>query len=534
MTASFYCAFEDRLRGSRELIKSRQMAYLPFIQPLRVIYPECPVIDLGCGRGEWLEILLENGFQAKGVDLDEGMLQASTALSLPAEQGEALATLQSLPDESQVVISGFHIAEHMPFSSLQQLVSEAWRVLKPAGLLILETPNAENLVVGTQNFYLDPTHERPIPHLLLSFLAEYVGFTRAKLLRLQEATELVKAERIELINVLTGVSPDYAIVAQKNATAEQMALFDQPFEKDYGLALDVLAYRYEQGLQNKFRELGAKLDSAMQCTEDVADQLRLQLQDALQRVHRAEGKQEATQALIESLQRQMHQASADLLVRLDLRDECHKLELLLGLERERKEKIQQQLDESLANAQGWWIKSVEFESRQKETQQQLSESLANAHHWYLQAIAHEEQVRALQQSTSWRITRPLRALTTMMRGFFILPARVMKAGLRTVGLRLMRWVLAHPTLRDRVNERLKRYPRLHAHLQQFARSRGLVGGGVYKSPVNSQFEPQATAAQQYGQGILEGQSGPDLSALTPRAREIFSELKKAIHDKGRK
>jgi len=74
MHDSFYRAFEEKHRGSRELIKSRQRAYLPFIEALRSICSDARAIDLGCGRGEWLELLKESGFDAQGVDLDEGML----------------------------------------------------------------------------------------------------------------------------------------------------------------------------------------------------------------------------------------------------------------------------------------------------------------------------------------------------------------------------------------------------------------------------------------------------------------------------
>jgi O-antigen chain-terminating methyltransferase len=170
MTNDFYRAFEDRHRGTRELIKSRLQVYVPFVEPLRSIYEDCKAVDLGCGRGEWLEILRENGFDAMGVDLDDGMLAACEDLGLPAERGEAIAHLRTIPDESLTVVSGFHIAEHIAFADLQILVQEALRVLRPAGLLILETPNPENIVVGTAGFYIDPTHQRPLPPLLLSFL----------------------------------------------------------------------------------------------------------------------------------------------------------------------------------------------------------------------------------------------------------------------------------------------------------------------------------------------------------------------------
>lgn len=162
MSSDFYRAFEDKFRGAREVIKARLKVYLPFIKPLKDIYPDASAVDLGCGRGEWLELLAENGFSAQGVDLDDGMLAACRELGLRVQTGEAVAFLKSLPDQSQAVISGFHLAEHIPFDDLQALVEESLRVLRPAGVLILETPNPENIVVGTSSFYLDPTHRKSV------------------------------------------------------------------------------------------------------------------------------------------------------------------------------------------------------------------------------------------------------------------------------------------------------------------------------------------------------------------------------------
>ena len=254
---NFYRAFEDRHRGTRDLIKSRVRAYLPFVTPLLTLYGEGAVLDMGCGRGEWLELLGEEGFSAHGVDLDAGMLAACQELGLSVEQGDALEALRRLPDASQCVVSGFHIAEHVPFAVLQEMVAEALRVLKPAGLLILETPNAENLVVGASSFYLDPTHQRPLPPSLLSFLTEYAGFSRTTILRLQESPELAAhSARVTLLQVLAGVSPDYAVVAQKAASAEDLAHFSAPFEQEYGLTLEALAAQYESDLRaDLLREL---------------------------------------------------------------------------------------------------------------------------------------------------------------------------------------------------------------------------------------------------------------------------------------
>jgi glycosyltransferase involved in cell wall biosynthesis/SAM-dependent methyltransferase len=244
---SFYKSFEDRFRGSRELIAERLRVYLPLIDPIKNIYPNCLAIDLGCGRGEWIELLNSNGFQSHGVDLDEGMLEASRVLGLSVELKDALEYLISLPDESVAIVSGFHIAEHLPFDMLRNLIAESFRVLKPAGLLILETPNPENISVGSNTFYIDPTHVRPLPPVLLSFLPEFYGYARVTVFRLNSSID--ENSPISLLDVINGASPDYSVIAQKNAETELLKLFDSEFHKKHGFTSDELAIKYELAIQ---------------------------------------------------------------------------------------------------------------------------------------------------------------------------------------------------------------------------------------------------------------------------------------------
>jgi O-antigen chain-terminating methyltransferase len=254
MSDGFYRAFEDQHRGSRELIKTRQRAYLPFIDPLKAHYPDASALDLGCGRGEWLELLTESGFKASGVDLDDGMLAVCRERGMAVQTKDAVTALQEQSDASLAIVSGFHLAEHIPFEALQSLISESLRALKPAGLLILETPNPENIVVGTANFYLDPTHRQPIPPLLLSFLAEYCGFARVKVIRLQAPVDLNAGRKLNMHDVLGGVSPDYAIVAQKAAPEEVLRAVSLAFEQEYGVTLGQLSSAYDQQIEARLQQ----------------------------------------------------------------------------------------------------------------------------------------------------------------------------------------------------------------------------------------------------------------------------------------
>lgn len=254
----FYRALEDRHRGSRELIKNRLRVYLPYIDAVAAQHPGRLVLDAGCGRGEWLELLKDHHIPACGVDTDVDMLSACADLGLQVYPVDVLVHLQACADHSLLAVTGFHIAEHLPFDQLQDLFTQAWRVLEPGGLLILETPNPENLLVGAANFYIDPTHQRPLPAQLLSFLAEHHGFTSVKLLRLQEEPRLVQDNPVSLYDVLANVSPDYAVVAQKPAHAGPLS---QACMADTGVSLVALASRYDQRLQAQLQSLQAQLQS---------------------------------------------------------------------------------------------------------------------------------------------------------------------------------------------------------------------------------------------------------------------------------
>lgn len=284
MSDDFYRAFEEKYRGSRDLIKSRLRAYLPFVNPLAEMEQGARTIDLGCGRGEWLELMTEAGFKPHGIDLDEGMLKGCTELGLSVEKVDAIAFLTALPNESQVIVSAFHFVEHISFEQLQTVVSESVRVLKPGGLLIMETPNPDNIVVSTCNFYLDPTHLRPIPPLLLSFLPEFHGFARVKTIGLQEPAHLIESTSLTLHDVLDGVSPDYAVIAQKAATADVFQSVDPAFDSEYGLTLASLAARYDAQIGTRVEQAEAHVQQA-EARAEMAGAQAQQLQHALQAVY---------------------------------------------------------------------------------------------------------------------------------------------------------------------------------------------------------------------------------------------------------
>ncbi|WP_158623107.1 bifunctional 2-polyprenyl-6-hydroxyphenol methylase/3-demethylubiquinol 3-O-methyltransferase UbiG [Pseudorhodobacter sp. E13] len=213
MTDTFYRDFEAKFRGDPSLIRKRLRVYEPFLTPLAVQDEETLALDLGCGRGEWLETLADYGLNARGVDLDEGMLDVARTRGLTVDRMDALTALKMVPDSTLTLVSAFHLIEHLPFNMVREIAAEARRALRPGGILIFETPNPENPVVGLVNFHLDPTHIKPLPPALTSFVAENSGFSRNLILRLQGA-DPQEETAAHLGSILTDVSFDYAVVAQ--------------------------------------------------------------------------------------------------------------------------------------------------------------------------------------------------------------------------------------------------------------------------------------------------------------------------------
>lgn len=244
----FYRAFEDRFRGSREEIQKRLEIYIPFIKPLFEYYNKEIVLDIGCGRGEWIELLQKESINSLGIDNNRDMVAFCQRRNLNTNFADGIAFIQGEPDEKYIAITAFHVVEHIPFEKLQILIQEAYRTLKPGGLLILETPNPENIRVATENFYIDPTHLHPIPSALLAFLPEFHGFSRIKTLKLQGLEHLRKKEMISLQEIFDGVSQDYAVVAQKGGPDALMDALVSQFAKEYGISLAQLASKFEKRL----------------------------------------------------------------------------------------------------------------------------------------------------------------------------------------------------------------------------------------------------------------------------------------------
>lgn len=170
-----YVALEDAFRGDRDLVAQRQSEYIPLLG--NKIDTDHPLIDLGCGRGEWLTMLKERGIPARGIDGNSACVAECVELDLDVQKGDLIAFLKQCEDDSFGAVTLFQVFEHLPFPVLVDCLQEIQRVLVSGGILIAEIPNAKNVRVGSGTFWIDPTHQRPLFPEVLQFLATYVGFT---------------------------------------------------------------------------------------------------------------------------------------------------------------------------------------------------------------------------------------------------------------------------------------------------------------------------------------------------------------------
>lgn len=170
----FYHAFEQKFRGSEELIKNRQSIYIDYIRKA-FKFTGGKVLDIGSGRGEFLELLRDEGIPAIGVDLNEVMVRQCRDKGLIVEQRDAYDSIAAQDDQSLAAVTAFQVIEHLNPGEMWKIISTALVKLRPGGLIILETVNPECLF-ALSNFYLDLTHRKPIPPSTLKFLLEFVGF----------------------------------------------------------------------------------------------------------------------------------------------------------------------------------------------------------------------------------------------------------------------------------------------------------------------------------------------------------------------
>jgi 2-polyprenyl-3-methyl-5-hydroxy-6-metoxy-1,4-benzoquinol methylase len=178
-----YARFAEKFRGPEEYVKAGQQIYVPYFAGRR------NVLDIGCGRGEFLEAMRSAGVGAKGIDLSEESVALCRSKGLDAETAGLFTYLENLAESSLDGIFCSQVVEHLPPERLPEMIRLAASRLERGGVIAIETPNPECLAIFATHFYLDPTHTRPVPSALLAFYLEEFGVGRIEVRKLAPAVE---------------------------------------------------------------------------------------------------------------------------------------------------------------------------------------------------------------------------------------------------------------------------------------------------------------------------------------------------------
>jgi O-antigen chain-terminating methyltransferase len=212
-----YFAFESRMRGSTESVRERQRRYVDAFRG------EAPVLDIGCGRGELVGLLLAAGVEARGIDPDADMVAYARGEELPVEQADGVAYLEDIGPGSLGGIFMGQVVEHLPAATLVRLLELAAAKLRPRGLLVAETINPLS-PIALRNYFADLTHAQPLVPETLELLARQSGFAETEIQflnepadRLTEPDDPVIAANVRRLNALLFAPLDYALFARTAA-----------------------------------------------------------------------------------------------------------------------------------------------------------------------------------------------------------------------------------------------------------------------------------------------------------------------------
>ena len=216
MDAYKYVAFEDQFRGSQDEIRARQESYLPFFEHLAS--GSAPVLDVGCGRGEFIDLLIARDIPARGVDLNHEMAESCRARGLDVAHGDAVGFLEGIADDSLGGIFAAQVVEHLEPSYLLRLLDLTFQKLRPDGVLVLETLNPACWTAFFESYIRDITHRWPLHPETLKYLVTASGFTRVEL---EFRSPVAPQDRLQTI-AATAAGMDVETVEAFNANVDKL------------------------------------------------------------------------------------------------------------------------------------------------------------------------------------------------------------------------------------------------------------------------------------------------------------------------
>ena len=275
MDKKYYLRFENKFRGDRDEIISRLGNYDGIIRFLKKHHENPNALDIGSGRGEWLQKCKKEGLPGMGIEIDSEMVILSRKYNLDVIEGDALDALKNIQSKSYSLITSFHLIEHIDNQKIENIIHECRRILKDNGLMMLETPSIDNLIVSSRQFYLDPTHINPINPDGIKFLIEQCGFQKVNYYFINGGP-LQNANQFSLTKVFNGVGQDLLVIAiAQRREAEKFFSSKDKWMDDVNLANGTIQTSI------KFDESARKIENKLSEIEDIINIQERQIQDII-------------------------------------------------------------------------------------------------------------------------------------------------------------------------------------------------------------------------------------------------------------
>ena len=275
MIKNDYLDFENQFRGSRDSIVQRLSQYEGVLSILADKYTRPRALDIGCGRGEWLEKCRQYDFQSTGIDSDQSMVAFSKQLGLNIIDGDFNSILKSFDNGSLELITLFHVIEHLTNFEINQLILQCKRLLSNDGLLLFETPSIDNLQVSTRTFFLDPTHINQINPDQITYLVRKLGFFSSNYFYINSANKNRQFEN-NLNTIYKDVAQDILVISCLSAQIKnELDLKNSIWysKLDIGISTSEAIFNFDKNFENtklKQKDLYLKLESRINYLEKRA------------------------------------------------------------------------------------------------------------------------------------------------------------------------------------------------------------------------------------------------------------------------
>ena len=286
---NFYLDFENTFRGTRSSIMKRISVYNDLLHLIFKRNPQAKLLDIGCGRGEWLQNCRDKGYEALGIDDNQDMVDFSQDLGLNAIKAEAKLFVQSCNSNSYDFITLFHIIEHLKDEDLFSLLENCQRILKPDGLLLIETPNIDNIQVSTRTFYIDPTHINHINPDYMDFLLKRVGFYKSRYYFINSEQNIDNIDFNKLIHLYKGVGYDMLFIATNSSNIDTEFFHNQNAwvpKMNIALGSEEFIRKYDKYNLEKFNSIENKLIGISQIQAEIQAEIQDEMQAKLDRIYR--------------------------------------------------------------------------------------------------------------------------------------------------------------------------------------------------------------------------------------------------------